>query len=104
MVVLLIGLLMVVIPCIIAKNRELNGNRFVFVAALSVLAVFIMANPGLGGIIWLTALVLSLVFEPEGNAETDRLDALMKLAELKEKGFLTPEEFEKEKRRLMDEM
>lgn len=39
----------------------------------------------------------------QAQADTDRLDQIQKLSELKESGALTEEEFAREKRKLLDE-
>jgi hypothetical protein len=54
------------------------------------------------GITWLIALVLSLTYKSKNIIENNDLDRLEKLANLKERGILTQEEFEKEKNKLLD--
>jgi hypothetical protein len=100
------------IPIMIAKNRGISGSELNTVVILSWTGIFI-------GITWLIAIILALVWQPEkwidkAKAATDEnevdtheiseLDKLEKLNELKEKGILTQEEFDTQKKAILNKI
>lgn len=95
--VLVIGLLWVGPAILVARYASRKGQSFgVFLIVALVVS-------------WVIALVAALVVEDQrvprsvvmASGPTDHLDQLKKLSELRESGTLTPEEFEREKARIM---
>ena len=87
------------IPIIIAKKRGLPESDVGVIVLLSWVSLLL-------GITWIAALIMSLVCQPAVHdmaeqSTTDNLDELSKLIELKEKGLLSAEEFERAKKRLL---
>ena len=80
----------------IAKSRGVSGNNLTTISLLSWLGVFL-------GLTWVIALILALVFHPQtwiqqsSPMTATNVDALMKLNELREKGVITEEEFNRQK-------
>lgn len=108
LIILIAAIFLIRVPVMIAKTRGISGSELSTIDILSWVGVFF-------GITWLIALVLSLVYQPvkwvdkdESKApdtinkidisDTDRLE---KLYSLKEKGVLTEEEFNKQKKNIL---
>lgn len=94
------------IPIIIAKRRGLRGTDLGIIRLLSWLGILL-------GVTWIVALVFSCAWLPKDKSKkadampllTDKklssVDALVKLGNLKEKGLITEEEFNREKAKLL---
>lgn len=103
------------IPIIIAKRRNLKESGINVIALLSWVSLLVGIIWSLAlfpwldllfEITWTVALIMSLVYQPpqyniKKQSSPDDLDELLKLFELKEKGLLSQEEFEKAKERLL---
>lgn len=100
------------VPIAIAINRDIEDPDLSTIKLLSWFGI-------LGGITWIFALVLSLIYHPknlidktasvENNSTsnkttTDNFDLLIKLNELREKGIITQEEFEKQKEKFLSDV
>lgn len=89
------------LPITIAKDRNITGSKLRIISVLSWVSL-------LTGVTWIIALVLALVYETENlNSENEKmslndLEKLEKLNDLKEKGILSVEEFEKEKASILN--
>lgn len=90
------------IPITIAKSRGVTGSELSTISCLSWLSLLM-------GLTWFVALVLALTYQPKrwvdkekGSTNLD-LDALDKLYQLKEKGVLSPTEYNREKAKLMNQ-
>ncbi len=94
--VLFILIFIIRIPIIIAKRRNLKESDINVIALLSWISLLV-------GVTWIIALVMSLVYQPPINKQSpsNDLDELSKLFELKEKGILSQEEFERAKSRVL---
>lgn len=94
------------IPTTIAQKRGVGGSELTTITILSWCGLLI-------GVTWFVALVLSLVYKPqnwigetassgkERPMPTADVDNLLKLNELKEKGIITQQEFEEQKKKLL---
>ena len=76
------------IPIIIAKRRGLTERTVTAIALLSWMSLLV-------GITWIVALIMSLIYHPQTYTDQSGL------GELKEKGILTPEQFDKAKKRVL---
>ena len=94
------------IPVIIAKTRGITGGDLSIITILSWLGLII-------GITWIVALVCSLVWSAgsnnisASNANSEKstaFEALEKLGRLKENGVITQQEFEQEKKNIMNSL
>ena len=97
------------IPIKIARVRGIKDSDLTTITILSWGGL-------LFGITWLIALALSLIYQPKKGTNgtnssekpqipsTDNAEKLLKLNELKEKGIITQEEFEKQKKNLLSSM
>lgn len=105
---IVIAVLIVRIPIVIAKKRGITGSDLTIIAILSWLGILI-------GVTWIVALVFSLIWIPKKNGgpaeikpllsqgtSLSNVEALEKLGNLKEKGLITEEEFNREKTKLLD--
>lgn len=93
---LAVAVIVYFLPLIIASQKK--HPSAVAIAALNVLAGWTLIG-------WLFALVWSLsavMTKPSQPKPESSVNDLYKLAELKEKGLLTHEEFEKEKMKLLN--
>lgn len=105
----LITYFIISIPITIAKNRGVKDSELTTITILSWGGLLL-------GITWFIALALSLIYQPKkwtdgtNSSEkpqipsTDNVEKLLKLNELKEKGIITQEEFEKQKKNLLSSM
>ena len=105
----LISYFIIQIPIMIAKNRGIKDSELTTITILSWAGL-------LFGVTWFIALALSLIYQPkkwvgESNSSekpqtppTDNVEKLLKLNELKEKGIITQEEFDKQKKNLLSSM
>lgn len=94
------------VPITIAKKRGVGGSELTTITILSWCGLLI-------GVTWFVALVLSLVYKPQnwvgetassGKGQTTAtadIDSLLKLNELKDKGIITQQEFEEQKKKLL---
>lgn len=95
------------IPITIAKKRGIKGSELTTITILSRCSLLI-------GVTWFVALALSLVYKPQNwvgetassgkgqTMATTDIDNLLKLNELKEKEIITQQEFEEQKKKLLD--
>ena len=95
---ILVSIFIIRIPIIVAKKRRLKESDVNVIALLSWASLLV-------GVTWIVALIMSLVYQPQKYDENKKsnqneLDELSKLFEMKEKGILTQEQFEKAKERL----
>ena len=91
------------IPMAIAEARGIKDPELTTISILGWFGVLL-------GITWFIALALSLIYQPkkwvDGTATAEKtssegMDLLLKLKELQEKGIITPEEFEKQKEKIL---
>lgn len=102
-VYLLLWLFIATIPTTIAKNRGVENGELKTITILSWLGSFFF-------ITWIIAIIFACIYKPtkwiNENAhnvnENDVYQSLEKLGNLKEKGLITEEEFNKEKNKLMN--
>ena len=100
---LLLWLFIATIPTTIAKNRGVENGELKTITILSWLGSFFF-------ITWIIALVFACIYKPtrwiNENAhnvnENDAYQSLEKLGNLKEKGFISEDEFNREKNKLMN--
>ena len=100
---LLLWLFIATIPTTIAKNRGVENGELKTITILSWLGSFFF-------ITWIIALVFACIYKPtrwiNENAhnvnENDVYQSLEKLGNLKEKGFISEDEFNREKNKLMN--
>ena len=100
---------LIYVPIMIAKRRGISGSELTTISILSWCGILFV------GITWIIAIILALVWQPKnwiekGNSSqkasavaqrlTD-LEVLEKLGNLREKGAITEEEFQKEKAMLL---
>jgi energy-coupling factor transporter transmembrane protein EcfT len=107
-----VAIIILQIPILVAKSRGIVGNNLKTIKILSWCGIF-------AGITWVIALVLSLVWRSDEtfiwdgvasdmtqNENQDNTnfapDKLEKLFELKQKGALTDEEYEVQKRKFLE--
>jgi hypothetical protein len=99
LIAIIIGIFLIRIPIIIAKNRNLAPSDITYIAILSWVGIFF-------GITWLVALVWAILGNklepiPELRA-SDSLEALKKLSELKNQGLLSESEFAEKRKKLLE--
>lgn len=93
------------VPILIATKRGISESELSVISILSWCGIFL-------GITWLIAIVLSLIWQPtkwiDKNNQTishhnnlSNLELLEKLNDLKNKGVITEQEFQKEKEKLI---
>ncbi len=100
---LLLWLFIATIPTTIAKNRGVENGELKTITILSWLGSFFF-------ITWIIALVFACIYKPtrwiNENAhnvnENDAYQSLEKLGNLKEKGLISEDEFNREKNKLMN--
>ncbi len=101
-VYLLLWIFIATIPITIAKNRGVEGGELNTITALSWLGSFFF-------ITWIIAIIFACIYKPtkwiNENAhnvkENDAYQSLERLGNLKEKGLITEEEFNREKIKLI---
>ncbi len=96
---LVIGIFVLRIPIIIAKNRELSTGDVRMIALLSWAGLFF-------GITWLAALVWAIfgtrIGQMTAPRPADSLEALQKLAQLRDQGLLTEAEYAQKRQSILD--
>lgn len=107
--VIVIAILIVRIPIIIAKRRGISGSDLGIISLLSWLGLLL-------GITWIVALVFSMLWQPKsaaigtgkmplaGEGQLSSVEALEKLGNLKDKGIITEDEFNREKAKLLNSL
>lgn len=88
------------IPIIVAKRRNIVGEELKTISILSWVSIIV-------GVTWPVALILALLYKPKNwidkdeNMSLNDLERLDKLSDLKNKGVISDEEFEKEKANIL---
>lgn len=83
------------LPIIIAEKRKLSENDIKIITLLAWVSLLV-------GVTWIIALIMALVYQPRHSIPAAlSVDELEKMYELKEKGILTQEEYEKVKLKLI---
>ncbi|MDD3265849.1 MAG: SHOCT domain-containing protein [Burkholderiales bacterium] len=102
------SLFMIYVPYLVAKSRDVAKDKRVIIIILGWAGVFF-------GITWVIALILAFIYEPEtlqnnkssihqSHSYNDYIHQLERLAELKDKGILTEEEFESKKVSILEQI
>ena len=94
-----IGIFLLRIPIIIAKNRNMPRGDITLIAILSWAGLFF-------GITWVVALVWSLfgtkLDQITAPAASDALEAIKKLSELHEQGLISESEYAAKRKKLLE--
>lgn len=93
LIILLCLIPLYLLPSIIAYHK--NHKHKIPIILINIL------GGGVWGVGWLIALVWCFI-EPKKNAVTSSAEEISKLFELKEKGVISQEEFERKKKDLLD--
>jgi len=99
-IAILLAILIIRIPIVIAKNRGITGSDLTTIAILSWCGIFL-------GITWVIALVFSLLWGREDQIVgkrtgiDDNIDRLEKLHKLKQRGAISRQEFDAEKKKML---
>lgn len=102
------SLFMIYVPYLVAKSRDVAKDKRTIIIVLGWAGIFF-------GITWVIALILAFIYDPEitsinkgADVQTfrtnDYIDKLEKLAQLKEKGIITEEEFENKKAIILEQI
>lgn len=78
------------VPIMVAKSRGIDGADLTTITVLSWFGVF-------GGVTWVVALALALIYQPKNVSDVDRLE---KLHRLKKSGAISQKEFDSEKKKI----
>lgn len=99
------SIFMIYVPYLVAKSRDVAKDKRTIIIVLGWAGIFF-------GITWIIALILAFIYEPEiisqestaviHNNANDYINKLEKLADLKDKGIITKEEFEAKKAELLE--
>jgi membrane protein CcdC involved in cytochrome C biogenesis len=92
--VIVLGILIIRIPVVIAKNKNLDEGELSTITLLSWLGILL-------GITWVIALVFALVWQGNALSDVSNLDKLERISKLYKDKVISKKEYEAMKNKLL---